>query len=339
MFNADFWRWYLRKEFKEFAHLADTTILIERIPNVFSENNPDSFLTLNLDTEICTDSEGNEFNMIEFIAIKEDSERQYAEMNLAVDYERWLAQKFQENAAKEYERDFDNYQWVRKRGGEKVPVTDFDLILESIIEKWNPEKKEWERTYVGQLRYLRGGIPMYKPFNFEPGQTHSVEEFSKSVWNKDVLQVKNMKNEDMRSFWLHVNIEFKPRIVREFDHFGIISFEKTRYLLAGNVLVSFPKKPFDHIKLIAQRDGAFPVGDNKFLKPPEDAIHLPHYDLGIANPDGYFQNAQESLYNDQEFYKKLVEVEHHFCGMIGGITDFRLWGKFIIAYVFAFDFF
>ena len=114
MFNADFWRWYLRKEFKEFAHLADTTILIERIPNVFSENNPDSFLTLNLDTEICTDSEGNEFNMIEFIAIKEDSERQYAEMNLAVDYERWLAQKFQENAAKEYERDFDNYQWVRK---------------------------------------------------------------------------------------------------------------------------------------------------------------------------------------------------------------------------------
>ncbi|WP_020404729.1 hypothetical protein [Gracilimonas tropica] len=339
MFNAEFWRWYLRNEFKEFSQLSDTTTLIEKVPNVFSENTNDSFLNLNLDTEICTDSEGNEFSIVEFIAIKEDCERQYVEMAMAVDYERWLAQKFQENAAKEYERDFDNYQWVRKRGGEKVPVTDFDLILESIIEKWNPEKKEWERTYVGQLRYLRGGIPMYKPFNFEPGQTHSVEEFSKSVWNKDVLQVKNMKNEDMRSFWLHVNLEYKPRIVREFDHFGIISFEKTRYLLAGNVLVSFPKKASGHIKLIAQRDGAFPVGDNKFLKPPEDAIHLPHYELGFANSDGYFQSAEESLYDDQEFFKKLLQIEHHFCGMVGGDTDFRNWGKIIVAYVFSFVFF
>lgn len=100
MFNADFWRWYLRKEFKEFTHLADTTTLIERIPNVFTENNPDSFLTVNLDTEICKDSDGNEFNMVEFIAIKEDTERQYAEMNLAVDYERWLAQNFKKTRPK-----------------------------------------------------------------------------------------------------------------------------------------------------------------------------------------------------------------------------------------------
>ena len=224
LFNADFWRWYLRKEFDEFKNLNDSITLIEGIKNVFDTTKSHSVLSINLETEICKDSEGNEFNIIEFIAIKTNNERKFALIETEVDYERWLAIKIRENAAKEYERDFDNYQWVRKRGGEKVVVTEFDLILESIIEKWNPEKKEWERTYVGQLRYLRAGIPIYKPFNFEPGQTHSVEEFSKSVWNKDVLQVRNMKNEDMRSFWLHVNLEFNPRIVREFDHFGIITF-------------------------------------------------------------------------------------------------------------------
>jgi len=339
LFNADFWRWYLRKEFDEFKNLNDSITLIEGIKNVFDTTKSHSVLSINLETEICKDSEGNEFNIIEFIAIKTNNERKFALIETEVDYERWLAIKIRENAAKEYERDFDNYQWVRKRGGEKVVVTEFDLILESIIEKWNPEKKEWERTYVGQLRYLRSGIPIYKPFNFEPGQTHSVEEFSKSVWNKDVLQVRNMKNEDMRSFWLHVNLEFNPRIVREFDHFGIITFENNRYLLSGNALVRFPKKPSDKIRLISQQDGAFPVGDNKFLKPPEDAVHLPHFELGVPNSDGFFSKAENKLYDDYEFYEKLMVVEDNFCGMVGGTSEYRNWGKIIIAYVFSFVFF
>lgn len=168
LFNADFWRWYLRKEFDEFKNLNDSITLIEGIKNVFDTTKSHSVLSINLETEICKDSEGNEFNIIEFIAIKTNNERKFALIETEVDYERWLAIKIRENAAKEYERDFDNYQWVRKRGGEKVVVTEFDLILESIIEKWNPEKKNGNAPILASFATCEVAYLFINPSTLNP---------------------------------------------------------------------------------------------------------------------------------------------------------------------------
>jgi len=180
---------------------------------------------------------------------------------------------------------------------------------------------------------------VHKPFNFEPGQTHSVEEFSKAVWEKDVLEVKNMRNEDMRSFWAHVNQYYKPRIVREYDHYGFITFEGEKFFLAGNVLVQFPKSTHEILSLIALQDGAYPVGNNKFIKPPEDAVHLPHLDIGISDKSGLYKKAMRMLFDDDVFAEKFKEIEYHFCQMVGGATDFNQWGKLILAYVFSYIYF
>lgn len=80
-------------------------------------------------------------------------------------------------------------------------VTEFDVILDSIIEKWNSEHQSWERSYEGKIRFPKFSKVLHKPFKFEPGQTHSVEEFLKAVWKKGVLEVKNMRNEDIIHYY------------------------------------------------------------------------------------------------------------------------------------------
>jgi hypothetical protein len=44
------------------------------------------------------------------------------------------------------------------------------------------------------------------------------------------------------------------------------------------------------------------------------------------------------LLDDDSFTQRLKEVEHHFCKMVGGDTQFDQWGKIILAYIFSFNF-
>jgi len=335
-FNADFWRWYLKNEYEDFQHIYENQTIISNAENIFTGGYD---LEIRLDDALCQDSAGNSYPLQEFIALKNDCAIHKTTLRLEVEFERWKGEWKAEQERLEYFRDIENYQWFRRKGSDAVVVTEFDIILESVIEKWNPEQKGWDRSYVGKLRFLKFNKVIHKPFNFEPGQTHSVEEFSKAVWEKDVLEVKNMRNEDMRSFWAHVNQHYKPRIVREYDHYGFITFENEKFFLAGNVLVQFPKTPQDQLLLVAQKDGAFPVGDNKFIKPPEDAVHLPHFDIGVADSSGFYKKAMRLLFDDENFAGKLSEVEYHFCKMVGGNTEFSQWGKLLLSYVFSYIFF
>lgn len=335
-YNTEFWRWFLQNEYMEFQYIEDNQTLITGVENVFDKGFD---LDINLDEGICIDPAGNHFSLAEYVALKNECTSFEAEVRLEVEYERWKAKREVEQANLDYYRDIDDYKWYRRKGGDSVVVTEFDLILESIIEKWNAEQKDWERSYVGKLRFVRLKKVVYKPFKFEPGQTHSVDEFSKSVWEKDVLQVKNMKNEDMRSFWAHVNEHYKPRIVREYDHYGFITFEKKKFFLAGNVLIQFPESSNETLQLIDMDDGAFPVGNNKFIAPPEEAVHLPYFDIGVSDSSGRYQKAMKMLLDDERFVVKFKEVEYHFCKMVGGDSDWSQWGKLILAYVFSYIFF
>ena len=335
-YSPDFWRWYLKKEYDDFQHIYENQTVISNAENVFGGGYD---LDIMLEDGRCLDSAGNSYSLQEFITIKNACSIQDTDIRLEVEFERWKGEWTAQQQRLEYFRNIEEYQWYRRKGSDEIVVTEFDLILESIIEKWNPEQQGWDRSYEGKLRFLKFNRVIHKPFKFEPAQTHSVDEFSKAVWEKDVLEVKNMRNEDMRSFWAHVNDYYKPRIVREYDHYGFVIFEKEKFFLAGNVLIQFPKTSGEQLLLIALQDGAFPVGDNKFIKPPEDAVHLPHFEIGVADGAGYYKKAMRMLFDDERFEQKLKEVEYHFCKMVGGDSEFDQWGKLILSYTFSFIFF
>lgn len=335
-FNPDFWRWYLKKEYSEFQHLHENQTYITNAENVFGEG---FNLDINLLEEICKDADGQTWRLHEYIALKNNMTATDAEVRLEVEYERWKGEQLAERERMEYFRDIEEYKWFRKKGDDNVVVTEFDVILESIIEKYNIKTQEWERYYEGTLRYLKFGRPVTKEFRLDPGQTHSASEFSKAVWDKDFLQVKNMRDEDVRSFWAHVDYYYKPRIVREFNHSGFIEFDGTKYFLAENVLVKFPERQGERLQLVAEQNGAFPVMENKFVKPPENAVHLPMFDLGAADTtSGRFIKKENALMDDELFQRKLRDVEEHVCAMVGGDDDFANWGKLLTAYVFSFFF-
>src|SRR6056297_1585425 len=335
-YSPEFWRWYLKKEFDDFQHIYENQTVISNAENVFGGGYD---LDIMLEDGRCLDSAGNSYTLQEFITIKNACSIQDTDIRLEVEFERWKGEWTAQQQRLEYFRDIETYRWFRRKGSDSIVVTEFDIVLDSIIEKWNAETQDWDRHYEGKLRFLKFKKVIHKPFKFEPAQTHSVEEFSKAVWEKDVLEVKNMRNEDMRSFWAHVNHYYKPRTVREYDHYEFITFEKEKFFLAGNVLIKFPKTTQQQLQLIALQDGAFPVGDNKFIKPPEDAVHLPHFEIGVADQTGYYKKAMRILFDDERFEEKLMEVEYHFCKMVGGDSEFDQWGKLILSYAFSYIFF
>ncbi len=335
-YKPEFWRWYLKEQYNDFQHLHENQTFITNAENVFGGGFD---LDINLEQEICSDSDGNTWRLHEFVAIKNDMTATDAEVRLEVEFERWKGQQLAEQERMEYFRDIEDYKWYRRKNNDEVVVTEFDVILESIIEKYNIKTQEWERYYEGRLRYLKFGRTVEKEFRLDPGQTHSVSEFSKAVWEKDFLEVKNMRDEDVRSFWNHVDHYYKPRIVREFNHSGFITFENKKYYLADNVLIKFPERPGKRLQLVAEQNGAFPVMENKYVKPPENAVHLPHLDLGAPDPtSGRFVKKENMLLNDDDFYRKLTDVEEHICAMVGGDSEFRHWGSLLTAYIFSFFF-
>lgn len=336
MLNAEFWRWYLKKEYEVFNNLYENQTVITNAENVFDGGYN---LEINLNEEKCIDPDGNTWGLAEYVAIKNDVTLQDAEVRLEVEFERWKGEKNAEQERMAYFRDIENYKWYRRKGSDEIVVTEFDVILESIIEKFNIKTQEWERYYEGQLRYLKFGRPVNKDFKLDPSQTHSSSEFSKAVWDKDFLEVKNMRDEDVRSFWYHVDYYYKPRIVREFNHHGFVKFEDKKYFLAGNVLVNFPDNEDQQIQLISEVNGAFPVGDNKFIKPPENAVHLPHFDVGTPDPsNGRYVKMENMMLDEDTFKRKFKDVEQEFCGMVGGESEFRLWGKLLLSYTFSYFF-
>lgn len=333
-YNPEFWRWYLKKEYEDFQHLYENQTIVTNAENVFGKGFD---LEINLIEEICIDGEGVAYRLVDFIALKNDVAVPDVEIRLEVEFERWSGEKKVEQEKMAYFRDIEEYKWYKRKGSDTVVVTEFDIILESIIEKFNIKTQEWERYYQGKLRYLKFGKPVIKDFKLDPGQTHSASEFSKAVWDKDFLQVSNMRDEDVRAFWFHVDYYYKPRIVREFNHSGFIKFDGKKYFLAGNVLVNFPENSSQRLQLIAENNGAFPVGDNKFLKPPENAVHLPHIEVGAADPrSGRYVRKENMLLDDETFKRKLRDVQEHFCSMVGDDSEFRLWGKLLVAYSFSY---
>jgi hypothetical protein len=332
-YNQDFWRWYLKKEYPEFEHIYENQSYITNAENVFGEGFD---LEINLESEICKDSDGNSWKLHEYIAIRNGISATDAEIRLEVEFERWKGERMAEQERMEYFRDIEEYRWFKRKGDDNIVVTEFDVILESIIEKYNIKTEEWERYYEGKLRYTKFGRPVTKDFKLDPSQTHSASEFSKAVWDKDFLQVKNMRDEDVRSFWHHVDYYYKPRIVREFNHSGFIEFEGKTYLLFENVLIKFPERHGERLQLVAEENGAFHVSENKFVKPPTNASHLPMMDLGAPDSEsGRYIKKENALMDNDQFLRKLREVEHHFCKMVGGDSDFSNWGKLLIGYVFS----
>lgn len=342
-YESDFWRWYFQRQFDEFEGLTPHQRMITNLVNIFREET--SFdLFINLEDGICHDSENNRFTISEYIARRLDFSVLDVERDLEVEYEKWKGTRELEFAQMRFIRDAENCCWYMKTPGAskdgRLTVTEFDIILDSIIERWNIKTQSWERYYEGKLRYKKLGRIIHKEFKMSPGQTHSKSEFSKAVWEKDFLEVVNMKDDDVRSFWAHVDYYWKPRIVREFNHSGFIEFEGKTYFLAENVLIKFPINPGQSLELVAEKEGAFPVQDNKYVKPPESAAHLPHFDLGVPDPkSGLYLKKMNMLLKEEDFSRKLREVEEHFCKMVGGDKEFGHWGRLILAYTFSYIFF
>lgn len=339
--DSEFWRFYLQKNYEEFAGLTPHQQVISNAENVFSPKQIFD-LEINLNEGACYDSENQKYSMPEYIACRNDEKIQDVETHLDIEYERWKGDKKAEMERMKFIRDFEHYQWTKKSGGDStVVVTEFDIILNSIIERFDIKTQQWERFYEGKVRYLKYGRPVVKEFKLTPKETHSANEFSEAMWKLDFLEVKNFKtNEELRNFWYHLDMFWKPRIVREFNHFGFVEFENKTYFLAGNVLVKFPENRKEPLQLIAEKDGAFPVENNKFIAPPEDAVHLPFFEVGVKDPQsGLFKKKASMLLDEAAFERKLLEVEDHFCSMVGGDDEYRQWGRLIVAYVFSYFFF
>jgi len=338
-YNTEFWRWYLVKHFNDFEGLSNHQHIINNYENIFSETGGFD-LSLDLSAGTCIDSSGERHRLNEFVALKLDKPINEVEREIDIEFNRWEAKEEEKQKNLAYVRDIENYCWKKSTGQDSYSiVTHYDIILTSVIEKYNLKLDEWERYYEAILRYKKFGREMKKEIKLTPDETHSANDFSKAVWQKGELRTKNLnRNEEMHDFWVHVNEYYRPRVVREYEYYGFIEFEGEKFFLAENVLIRFPDRHDKPLQLIAKKDGAFPVEENKFVKPPEDAIHLPNFELGIAQ-NGMYQKSMGRLFNDDTFERQLARVEDHFCKMVGGDSDFRQWGKLIVAYIFSYIFF
>lgn len=337
-FEAEFWRWFLQENFTEFETLPPHQLTLNNQKNLFTGQKYD--LTIDLAEGICTDSEGNRWRMAEYIALKNDATREAIEMQLEVEHARWQEQKKAQQRSLAYIRDTENYCWKKRTGEDSFEeVTDYDIIINSVIESYDLKMDKWNRKFECTLRWQKLGKLWSKEIELTPQQTHSFNNFSEAIWEEATIRTKNLKNDEMRSFWDHLEKFYKPRVVREFKYYGFIEFEDEKYFLADNVLIKFPDTSGQPLELIAKQNGAFPVKENKYVKASEDIIRLPNFDLGVPQ-NGQYKAAMNRMLNDQLFEKKLKsDVIEEFCGMVGGQSEFRQWGKLIVAYVFSYLFF
>ncbi|MEO1023610.1 MAG: hypothetical protein AAFW89_13780 [Bacteroidota bacterium] len=338
-YTADFWLWFFTDNFTEFSHLDHDQTSIPQVRNVFDPEGGE--LTLNLLTQECTDPQGTTYTLPDFIALYMDKRVDEVNMKIRVDYERWKGQQDLNQRTAQYIRNEANYCWERRDGKERTtPITSFDVILHSVVQKWNQQNRTFDHYYEGVLRYMKYGKPQEVEFEFTPSQTHSADEFSKAVWEKDVLRVSRMQPVEFRYFWWHVVNHFKPRIIREYDHYGFVEYNGEPFFITQDMLIRFPTQPEQQISMIAIKGGSFPIGDNQYLKPPSTAFHLPKFDLSIPSPEtGLYSEDMKQLYDRKAFEAHLNEITGHISGMVGGDSVQAQWGKLIIGYVFSYLYF
>jgi hypothetical protein len=337
--GVEFWRYYLNKYYSEYFDLGHHEDIIHNFENVF-EPDGDFDLMIDLRRESCRTPDGNDYTMAEFIARLNDLSLKEAEHDIEMEYGRWEVKEDSRKQNLSYVRDTEKCCWKKKKDKDSYQVvTKFDLILTSIIEKYSLKLDLWERSYEVILRFRKFGKEFKKEVTLTPEDTHNAAAFSRAVWEVNELEVINLKNdEEMRSLWVHINDYYQPRIVREYEYYGFIEFEGEKMYLAENVLIRFPKEEGQKLQLIAMKEGSFPVSSNKYVKPPDDAIHLPWLDVGTAK-NGQYKDKMNQLLSDSSFESLVDKVGSHFCQMIGGDSEFGQWGKLIMGYIFSYIFF
>lgn len=337
--SVDFLRWYLNNKISGFREVTRHDQVLHNCKNVFSKDNNHD-LTINLLEGECTDSQGQQYPISWFIAkCRNDSEERTIH-HLEVEFASWQEREKARKKYQKFVRDEKNMRWKKKTGEDSYEeVTEYDLIINSVIESYDLKVDKWSRKFECTLRWYHLGKLRTKEVELEPEQTHSFNNLSDAIWKEVTTAVtQNMTNHETRKFWQHLETYYEPRIVREFKHFGFIEFEDEKYFLAENVLMKFPDHPDRPLELIAQEDGAFQVEENKYIKPSDDPVHLPNFELGVPQ-NGRFKTAMNRLYDEEMFEEKLKKVINEFCSMIGGDGEFRQWGKLIVSYVFSFIFF
>src|SRR6056297_3652386 len=88
-YSAEFWRWYLKKEFDDFQHIYENQTVISNAENIF---NGGFDLDILLEEGRCHDSQENTYTLQEYITIKHSSTRQDTDIRLEVEFERWKDQ-------------------------------------------------------------------------------------------------------------------------------------------------------------------------------------------------------------------------------------------------------
>ena len=334
-YDPNFLRWYLKNTFQHFRHLNDDQLIIEGFSNRQSFD-----LTIDLKQAECR-SKNDTHTIAEYVAERQDITLSDALLRIQIEQRQWYETIQNEQEDADFIRDHEQLQWKMEKDDEWVPITTFDIVLNAIVEKFNRDEQEWERTYIGRLVAQNGENYVNKSFRFEPSQIHSVKQFSESVWKKDFFQIKNMRNEDVRRFWAHLDEYHYPPIIREYDHYGFIEAQGEPFFLAGNVLIRFPDESDGQLQLISKtNNGAFKIDDNQYVRPPSEAVHLPVFELGVSDyKTKKYKDAMEALLEPSQFEQELKKVEDHLCGMIGEESEFREWGKLILGYVFSYLFF
>ncbi len=338
--SPDFWRWYFNNKLSGFREVSRHDRVLNNCKNIFNEHQPHN-LTINLLQNECIDGNDYDYPILHFIAKYRDQSTEEARDHVEVELARWREREKVRKEHMKFRRDEDNLRWKKKTGEDSYEeVTDYDIAINSIVESYDLKVDEWNRKFDCTLRYFnKDGKLITEDIELSPEQTHSFNNFSNAIWEKETRITQNLTNHDMRKFWAELERYYEPRIVREFKHYGFIEFEKETFFLAENVLIKFPENSNDSLILTAKDEGAYKVKENKYIKPSDDPMHLPHFDLGPSQ-DGQYKAAMNRLFDDQMFEKKLKkEVISEFCSMVGGDSEFRQWGKLIVGYIFSYIFF
>jgi len=338
-YETDFWQWLLEDSFMAFKDLAPHETVLTNQKNIFAEQERYD-LTLDLEEGICSDGRGNRWDMIDYFKTKNNGldTRGAAEIKIETEYERWKDNKEAERRQQKFLRYEDRLAWKKRKNKDDFEqIADFDIQFNSIIKEYDLKVDEWNHKFEITLRWERHGKIFTEDLTLETSETHTVNRFGEVVWDYR-LRLNNLKDYELRDFWVFLEVKQQPRVVRKFKHFGTIEFEDRTYYLAENVLVKFPESNEKQLELIAPKDGAYPVGDNKFVMPPEDIQNQSRFELGVPH-QGQYKKAMKRLMSPEQFENNLEDVTEKFCSMVGGDSEFRQWGKLIMAYIFSFHFF
>jgi hypothetical protein len=190
-YKTEFWQWYFNHELSEFQDVTRRDRILSNCKNIFKQDNRYD-LTINFINGECTDSDELEYPLSHFIAEYKDEPLESVQHKLEMDYARWEERQKERLKNQKFEKDEQSLCWTKTTSkGKTIEITEYDIIIHSVIESYDLKINEWNRKFECTLSWHKRGKQKDKDIELTPKDTHSFNNLSEAIWDKASIRTKN----------------------------------------------------------------------------------------------------------------------------------------------------